>query len=129
MNDAQQLTVRFMEAFSRGNQGMIDAIRRYFTPDTVWENVGLATTTGIDEALGLVKQLEASMGIDTIHIEVLAIASDGHKVLTERIDRMLRADGSEIAAPPVMGIFEIEEGRIKAWRDYFDSAAALAMAG
>ena len=31
-----------------------------------------------------------------------------------------RADGSEIGAAMVMGIFEVEGNRIVAWRDYYD---------
>jgi limonene-1,2-epoxide hydrolase len=39
-------------------------------------------------------------------------------VLTERID-FITANG--VTAPvPVMGTFEIRNGRIVAWRDYFD---------
>jgi limonene-1,2-epoxide hydrolase len=39
-------------------------------------------------------------------------------VLTERTDRFLiRGKWLEL---PVMGAFELREGRITAWRDYFD---------
>lgn len=41
-------------------------------------------------------------------------------MLTERVDRFVRADGSEIAAARLMGIFEVEGDKIVAWRDYFD---------
>lgn len=51
---------------------------------------------------------------------MLAIAADGNRVLTERLDRFVRADGSEVAAGKVMGIFEVEGVHIVAWRDYFD---------
>lgn len=119
------LVSAFAADFSKAGTGMYDTVRAYFTPETVWENVGLATTTGIEEAIGLIKQFEQTIGIASIKIEMLAIAADGNRVLTERIDRMLRADGSEIWAPRVMGIFEIEGDKIVAWRDYFDSADAL----
>ena len=107
--------------------GMHAAFRTYFTPKTVWENVGLAVTTGIDEAIGLLGQFETVLGLDTIDIEMLSIAADGNRVLTERIDNLRRADGSVIWGLPVMGIFEIEEGHIRAWRDYFDSAKAQSL--
>lgn len=51
---------------------------------------------------------------------MLAIAADGNRVLTERLDRFVRADGSEVAAAKLMGIFEVEGDCIVAWRDYFD---------
>ena len=98
------------------------AIRRWFTSETVWVNEGLSTTIGIEEALSRPR----SPGV-IVHFDMLAIAADGNRVLTERLDRFVRADGNEVAALRVMGIFEIEDGHIVAWRDYFDVAAAKRM--
>jgi limonene-1,2-epoxide hydrolase len=53
-----------------------------------------------------------------VEFEVLAIAADGGTVLTERVDTFFLPD-REIALP-VMGTFEVADGRITAWRDYFD---------
>ena len=53
--------------------------------------------------------------------EIRAIAATGDRVLTERVDRMCVA-GTWIALP-IMGIFEIEDGLIRRWRDYFDLAS------
>jgi limonene-1,2-epoxide hydrolase len=45
-------------------------------------------------------------------------AENGSTVLTERVDEVT-ANG--IMAPvPVMGTFEVKDGRIVEWRDYFD---------
>lgn len=96
------------------------AIRRWFTPETVWTNVGISSTTGIDEAIGMIDALEKSMGIATVRIEMLAIAADGNRVLTERLDIFERADGSEIGRVTLMGIYEIDDDHIVAWRDYVD---------
>lgn len=59
------------------------------------------------------------MGIATVHIDMLAIAADGNRVLTERLDRFERADGTEIGRVMIMGIFELEGDRIIKWRDHF----------
>ena len=104
------------------------AIRRWFTPETVWTNVGISSTTGIDEAIGMIDELEKSMGIATVRIEMLAIAADGNRVLTERLDIFERADGSEIGRVTLMGIFEIDGDRIVAWRDYVDVNAISKLA-
>lgn len=96
------------------------AVRRWFTPETVWVNEGISVTTGIDEAVTALEAVEASVGIKDARFDVLAIATDGNRVLTERLDTFWRDDGSEIGAAMVMGIFEIEGDRIVAWRDYFD---------
>ena len=107
--------------------GLDQAIRDYFLPTTVWENVGLATTTGPDEAIALNQGFESQFGVNRIRVETLAIAAVGNKVLTERIDNMLDAAGNVLLPAAVAGIFEIEGGKITAWRDYFDSAGAMAL--
>lgn len=108
----------FSAAFSQEN-GKV-AIRRWFTPKTVWVNEGVSTTTGIEEAIAFVERPGRSPDIAAVHFDMLAIAATGNRVLTERIDRFVRTDGSTIAAVQLMGIFEVEGGCIIAWRDYFD---------
>jgi limonene-1,2-epoxide hydrolase len=108
--------------------GLDQAIRDCFTPDTVWENVGMATTTGPEEAIALNAQLAETMGFATIRVDNLAVAETGNKVLTERIDHMVDADGNTLLSAPVMGIFEIEGGKITAGHDSFDFAAVSAWA-
>ncbi len=96
------------------------AVRGWFTPNTRWVNEGVSVTKGAEEAIAMIDALETSMGISAVHIEMLAIAADGSRVLTERLDRFERADGSEIGRAMVMGIFELEGDKIVEWRDYFD---------
>ncbi|TGD70370.1 limonene-1,2-epoxide hydrolase [Mangrovimicrobium sediminis] len=114
----------FFADFNQGTEGMYDAIRAYFTPQAVWDNVGLATTTGVEEAVALVSQFHEEMKIASVVVEMLAIAADGNKVFTERIDRLYDDAGAELSAPLVVGVLVIEEGKISEWRDYFDPRAA-----
>jgi limonene-1,2-epoxide hydrolase len=52
--------------------------------------------------------------------EIRHLSSDGDIVLTERVDTV---GPPGVTAPiPVMGVFEIHNGKIKNWRDYFDSS-------
>jgi limonene-1,2-epoxide hydrolase len=56
-----------------------------------------------------------------LEVEFLHIATVADTVLVERIESMLRADGPPIAKNlKVMAAFELRDGRISAWRDYFD---------
>lgn len=118
----------FLTRFSEGKEGLYASIREAFTPQTVWENVGLAVTKGAEEAIELAKQFERQMGVASVAVELKAIAASGNTVLTERIDHLLAADGRELDGPAVMGAFEVEHGKIIAWRDYFDTAAAQVLA-
>jgi limonene-1,2-epoxide hydrolase len=117
----------FCEAFSKDHGK--SAVRQWFTPNTVWVNEGISVTTGIDEAIAALEAVEKLVGIKDAHFDMLAIAADGNRVLTERLDRFHRADGSEIGAAMVMGIFEIEDDHIIAWRDYYDVRNAEKWAG
>ena len=101
------------------------AIDTYFTPETIWENHGMAITTGPDEAKALNAGLVAQFGIVAIRFEQLAVAATGNTVMTERIDHMLDAEGKTLGGFPLMGIFEVEGDKILVWRDYFDSAGAF----
>ena len=42
-------------------------------------------------------------------------------MLTERVDKF--SLGGKNVELPVMGVFELTDGKISAWRDYFDMAA------
>ena len=55
---------------------------------------------------------------ETIEFVVLHAAARGNLVFTERVDRF-RIAGKTVELP-VAGVFEIRDGRIAAWRDYFD---------
>lgn len=122
MRDNKMTPIEIVTAFSAAipeDNGKA-AIRRWFTPKTVWVNEGVSTTTGIDEAIAFLERPGRSPDIAAVHFDMLAIAADGNRVLTERLDRFVRADGSEVARVKLMGIFEVEGDCIVAWRDYFD---------
>ncbi|WP_304438698.1 limonene-1,2-epoxide hydrolase family protein, partial [Caulobacter sp. CCH5-E12] len=54
----------------------------------------------------------------------------GNVVLTERVDRLLAADGREIGAFSIAGVFELDDdGRLVRWRDYTDPGAVSAIHG
>jgi limonene-1,2-epoxide hydrolase len=113
-----EIVTAFCASFSKDHGR--SAVRQWFTPATVWVNEGVSVTTGIEEAIAAIEAVEKAVGIKDAYFDMLAIAADGNRVLTERRDRFQRADGSEIGAAMVMGIFEVEGDHIVAWRDYYD---------
>ena len=50
--------------------------------------------------------------------EILSIASEGNAVFVERVDRTQAGERS--CDLPCTRVFELEAGKIKVWRDYFD---------
>ncbi len=95
----------------------------YFTEDAVYHNIPMDPVQGRDA----IKQFIAGFvaGFDGIDFQVHRQVSDGDLVMNERTDVMRRKDGEPIPLP-VTGVFEIESGQIKAWRDYFDMATITA---
>ena len=102
-----------------------DELGAYFTDDALYHNVPLPKIRGrrnIEKALGgTLKRLHG------FEIEVLHVATTGNAVLTERVDTITL--GRARIAIPIMGVFEIREGKFSAWRDYFDLATVVRAAG
>jgi limonene-1,2-epoxide hydrolase len=104
---------RFCAAFARRD---IEEILSFFTDDAIYHNIPMAPAVGPDQIRAT---LEAFVpGSPTMEFEILAMASNGAVVMTERVDRMT-FNGRPVELP-VAGVFEIEDGKIRAWRDYFD---------
>jgi limonene-1,2-epoxide hydrolase len=83
----------------------------------------MSLTTGAVESSALMQKMGAA-GIADFRIENLTVASEGAKVLTERIDQMLDSSGAVKFEVRVMGIFEADsKGEIARWADYFDPGA------
>ena len=121
MPSPTQVVTDFIERLGTPG-GFADAVRTCFTERTRYLNVGMTDTTGIEEALGVVQMFEQGMGMSYLKVDMLAIAEQGNTVLTERIDHLHAADGSLVMSVPLAGIFEVEDGKIVGWRDYFDTA-------
>ena len=102
--------------------GIEKSLRDYFTPETLYENVGMSTTTGVDQAKAVFAGFSASLGMATMWVENLHVAAMGDTVLTERIDHVRDGAGKTLMSIRVMGAFDVKDGKIMAWRDYFDTA-------
>jgi limonene-1,2-epoxide hydrolase len=119
--DANEEVIRaVIEAWGEGIALSQEAIRQHFAHDCRWEQMGLPTTTGPEEAAELMGLLE-QMGFASVAVEYRNVASIGQVVFTERLDWMVRSDGSRVGPFPVVGVTEFRGGRISAWREYYDS--------
>jgi limonene-1,2-epoxide hydrolase len=108
-----EIVVAFCRAWSRADVG---ELLGFFAEDAVYHNMMLpplrgkaAIETGIRGFLG---------GWSDVEFEVENLVEAGDLVMAERVDRG-RANGKPFALP-VVGVFELSGGKIRAWRDYFD---------
>jgi limonene-1,2-epoxide hydrolase len=106
------------------HEGTIEAITTLTTEDLVWSNSGMPDAVGREAVLAMIDAMHTGMGASGLKIETLNIAANGTKVLTERVDSFLK-DGEVFVTVDVMGIFEVRDGRVSAWRDYFDLAGFM----
>ncbi|HEY8516135.1 MAG TPA: limonene-1,2-epoxide hydrolase family protein [Candidatus Binatia bacterium] len=108
-------TVRsFCKAVERRD---VKELAGYFTDDAVYHNIPLAPVSGREAIEATLAQFITPSS--KVEFEMRALATTGSVVLTERVDRFVM-NGKSIELP-VMGAFEVTpEGKISAWRDYFD---------
>jgi limonene-1,2-epoxide hydrolase len=111
--DPDELVSQFCAAWERMDA---DELAGYFTEDGVYHNIPMQPAVGREA----IRQMLAGMGqmMRSIRFEVHRQVASGPLVMNERTDHI--AMGERTVALPVVGVFEIEAGRIKAWRDYFD---------
>jgi limonene-1,2-epoxide hydrolase len=119
MSDPKATVTAFLAALEKLD---IDAALRLAADDIVYQNVPLPPARGI---AAVERQLRRMARYGTgFEARTHHMAADGPFVLTERTD-VLRA-GSWEAEFWVCGTFEVRDGHIVLWRDYFDWTTFLA---
>ena len=109
---------RFCAAWS--NEASAAELAAFFTDNAVYHNIPLEPVTGK-------KAIENNFatfirpgppGIESLHLRILHIAANGPVVMTERVD-VFKVPNKTFELQ-IMGIFEVHDSKISAWRDYFD---------
>lgn len=119
-----EIVTRFLDRWNTDIEGIRAALREMMTPDAVWDNVGLSVTHGPEEAMPILDAFVAQTGFARMGVDMVNICANGNVVFTERVDRFIDGNGSEIMALRVNGVFELApDGKIAQWRDYFDTKA------
>ena len=122
MVDSKQIVRDFCAAWEAMDQPRIlDA----FTDDAVYHNMPMPPAAGKDAIKALLGLILAPA--KSVKFEIKKIVAEGDIVLTERVDTFLMGD--KTVALDVMGTFELRDGKIAAWRDYFDMASWTKQAG
>ena len=106
----------FVEAF---NSNDLDRIVSFFSSDAVYHNIPVDPVQGSDAIRAVIQGYTAAASKMDWVIHQIAETPEG-VVLTERTDNF--QFGDRRVSLRVMGAFEIADGKISAWRDYFDMA-------
>ncbi len=122
MADAKQVVREFCAAWeAMDQQRILDA----FTDDAVYHNMPMAPAAGKDAIKSLLALILGPAS--SVRFDIKHIVADGNTVLAERLDTFQMGD--KTVALEVMGAFELRDGKIAAWRDYFDMASWTKQAG
>jgi limonene-1,2-epoxide hydrolase len=114
MSKPDQIVRSMIDACSRRD---VESALSYFHADAVYHNIPIPPVQGLDAIREtLAGFLNAATSVDW---KIHHMLSDGNGlVMNERTDCFdLPAGKLEL---PVMGVFEVRDGKITAWRDYFD---------
>jgi limonene-1,2-epoxide hydrolase len=122
MPSAEQVVRDFCAAVSKRDP---EVLRPFFSDDVVYHNIPMDPAEGLEATMGVLNMF-LGMG-EALEFEIHHMASEGSTVLTERTDRFTL--GGKDASLSVMGAFHVMDGKITAWRDYFDMAQAAAVFG
>ncbi len=113
MTDNEEIIRDFIAAWSRLDAGELAS---YFTVDGIYHNMPGDPVVG---RANIEKFIAAFIAPWTeTNWEILNILIDGEVVMAERIDRTKL--GERAVDLPCLGVFEMADGKISAWRDYFD---------
>ena len=110
----EQVVVDFFKAFDRLD---LEAALSYLTEDCVHDDKPVGIHKGKEE----IRQffLPQMKTMKSFRAELKETLATGNLVMNERVD-WVELQGGKKAALPVMGAFEIREGKIAVWRDYYD---------
>ena len=113
MKTNSEVIQEFVQAWSRLD---VDELLEYFTEDGCYYNIPSEPVRGKENVKGLITAFLASWTEATW--DIVNITENGNVVFCERVDRIKTAAGN--VDLPCVGIFEMQDGKIKEWRDYFD---------
>lgn len=112
----EQIVRDFLAAWPRRN---LDELVAPFAPHAVYHNVPVAPVEGIEAIRATFAGFLETM--PSIALDLVEIAANGSMVLTERVDRFVMPNGHAFELP-VAGVFQVRDGKIVSFRDYFDLA-------
>lgn len=109
--------IRTVENFLHALQDEdFDTVDALLHDNLIYENVGFSRIHGGRRTTRMLSKMQGRIGFE---VKNHRVAADGSAVLTERTDALIF--GPLRIQFWVCGIFELQDGQITLWRDYFDS--------
>ena len=113
-----EVVAAFIQAFEAMD---FEAALSFIAPECEYTNVPMGSAKGPEGVRSVLEPFFAP--IDENDFVIHRKAVEGKVVFYERLDR--HRLGNSWRELPVIGVFEVEDGLITLWREYFDLATAL----
>lgn len=113
MSDNQLIVRNFIAAWSRLD---VDELVSYFAEDGIYHNMPFKPVQGHPALKAFIANF--LKGWTETQWDILTLVDAGDIVVAERLDRTKL--GERTVDLPCCGVFEMQGGKIRVWRDYFD---------
>jgi limonene-1,2-epoxide hydrolase len=121
MPSSGEIVTAFIRAYERRD---VDAALELVTDDFVFENVPLAESTISRGKQQFAERMRGPLATaERVEWEILNQVDGGDVVMNERVDVFYFPEGlfaQTRTVTRVVGVWELRDGRIAAWRDYYD---------
>jgi limonene-1,2-epoxide hydrolase len=122
MTPSETIVRDFIAAWSRLD---VDELVGFFAPDGAYHNMMAKPVSGHENLRRFIGGF--LRGWSATDWEIVTLVSRGDLVVAERVDHTRVGDRQ--VDLPCCGVFELADGKIKTWRDYFDLATYTRAAG
>jgi limonene-1,2-epoxide hydrolase len=118
MTDNVAVIREFIQAWSSLDA---DRLAGYFTEDGTYYNIPTQPISGRENVRNFIRAFLATW--TETQWDIVQILGAGDLVFAERVDRTKTTQGN--VDLPCVGVFEMADGKIRVWRDYFDLATFM----
>ncbi len=101
--------------------GDMSRVVRYLSEDVVYHNIPWKPVTGHAGVRQVLDPYLEGENRALVRMDIRHTVSSGNVVFNERLETWVK--GPVRLELPVVGVFELKDGKMVQWRDYFDSAA------
>ncbi len=112
---ADQVVTSFCNAINKGD---LEGAFSHLSQDCFYHNIPLDPVKGLDAIKATLGGFAQALG--SFEFEVKHQVAAGNVVMNERVD-YFTPPGRARYGLPVAGVFEVKDGKITSWRDYFDT--------
>jgi limonene-1,2-epoxide hydrolase len=115
----EKLVTEFCMSLESGNMTKLVS---YLSEEVVYHNIPWRPVTGHAGVRQVLGPFLEGPGRATVKMNIKHTTSSGNTVMNERLEEWVK--GSVKLDLPVLGVFEIKNGKITHWRDYFDAKSS-----